>query len=225
VGSNTTAIQTEASARASADGALQAQYTVKVDTNGYVAGFGLASTTTTATPTSEFIVRSDKFSIASPSGPGITPYEPFIVRTTATTINGEAVPAGVYIKDAAIQNGTITNAKIGDAAVDNAKIANLNAAKITAGTINAARIAANSITGDKINTTNLAAKLASISTAYITNAHIGDTAIDFAKINTATIASLSSINADMGTITAGKMQSSDGLFVIDLDNKTISIET
>jgi hypothetical protein len=28
----------------------------------------------------------------------------------------------------------------------------------------------------------------------------------------------------MGTITAGKMQSNDGKFVIDLDNKTISIE-
>jgi len=48
---------------------------------------------------------------------------PFIVRTTPTTINGVAVPAGVYITDAFIQNGTITNAKIGDAAIDSAKIA------------------------------------------------------------------------------------------------------
>jgi hypothetical protein len=47
---------------------------------------------------------------------------PFIVRTTPTTINGVAVPAGVYITDTFIQNGTITNAKIGDAAIDNAKI-------------------------------------------------------------------------------------------------------
>lgn len=36
---------------------------------------------------------------------------------------------------------------------------------------------------------------------------------------------LSAISADLGTITAGKMQSDDGKFVIDLDNKTISITT
>lgn len=135
VDSNTTAIQTEATARASADGTLFAQYTVKIDTNGYVSGYGLASTSSGATPTSTFAVRADSFYIASPSGPGVAPAMPFIVRTTATTINGETVPAGVYMTDGFIQNGTITNAKIGDAAIDNAKIANLSASKITAGSI------------------------------------------------------------------------------------------
>ncbi|MCV0426198.1 MAG: phage tail protein [Roseibium sp.] len=35
---------------------------------------------------------------------------------------------------------------------------------------------------------------------------------------------LSSITANLGTVTAGKMQSSDGKFVVDLDNKRITIE-
>lgn len=122
------AIAQEASVRATADGTLFAQYTVKVDTNGYVSGFGLANTVNNATPTSDFAVRADRFYIASPSGPGIAPAMPFIVQTTQTTINGETVPVGVYIDTAYIRKGTITSAYIGD----------LSAGKITAGTISAA---------------------------------------------------------------------------------------
>lgn len=58
---------------------------------------------------------------------------PFTVQTSPTTINGVSVPAGVYMEDAWIRNGTITNAKIGNAAIDDAKIANLSAAKLTVG--------------------------------------------------------------------------------------------
>lgn len=115
--------------------AVAGSYTVKVDVNGYVSGFGLASTANNAAPTSDFAVRADRFYIANPSGPGIAPAMPFIVQTTPTTINGVNVPVGVYINDAFIQNGTITNAKIADAAIDNAKIANLSADKITAGSL------------------------------------------------------------------------------------------
>lgn len=84
-----------------------------------------------------------------------SPSLPFIVRTSPTTINGEAVPAGVYIRDGFIQNGTIVNASIGDAAVDNAKIANVNAGKINAGFIDAARIEAGSIDANKIDSRGL----------------------------------------------------------------------
>jgi hypothetical protein len=100
-----------------------------------VSGFGLASTANNATPFSDFIIRADRFSVASPSGPGITPVIPFIVTTTPQTINGVSVPVGVYINGAFIQNGTITNAKIGNAVIDDAKIVSLTAAKITAGEI------------------------------------------------------------------------------------------
>ena len=42
---------------------------------------------------------------------------PFVV-TSATTLNGESVAAGVYIADAFIKNGSITTAKIGTLSAD-----------------------------------------------------------------------------------------------------------
>jgi uncharacterized Tic20 family protein len=59
----------------------------------------------------------------------------------------------------------------------------------------------------------------------IDSALIKDASISLAQIDTANITDLSSIKADIGTVTAGTLQSTDGKFVIDLDNKTISIET
>ncbi len=133
VSGNTTSIQT----LTSTTNGLNAQYTVKIDTNGYVSGFGLASTANNATPFSSFIVRADRFSISSPSGPSIPPKTPFIVTTTTTIVNGVSVPAGVYIDSATIQNGSITNAKIGDATIESAKIVSLNADKIVANSLSA----------------------------------------------------------------------------------------
>jgi hypothetical protein len=131
----TAALQANYFTKASGN-ALEGKYTVKVDLNGYVSGFGLASTANDAGATSTFAVRSDSFYIASSSGPGITPTMPFIVRTTPVTIGGVDVPVGVYITDGYIQNGTITNAKIANLAVDSAKIASITADKIIAGSIN-----------------------------------------------------------------------------------------
>ena len=128
------ALQTETQARSDADGTLFAQYTVKVDVNGYVSGFGLASTAVTAVPTSSFIVRADKFAVSSPSGPGVSPVTPFVVNTTAQVENGVTVPPGVYMDGAYIRNLTAAIARMGSAWIDDAKIANLSAAKLTAGT-------------------------------------------------------------------------------------------
>jgi hypothetical protein len=182
VNGNTAAIQQEATTRANADNALFAQYTVKVDVNGYVSGFGLASTATNATPFSDFAVRADRFYIASPSGPSISPSMPFIVRTTATTINGVSVPAGVYLTDAFIQNGTITNAKIGNAAIDTLKVADaaISTAKIADAAITTAKIGNAQITTAKIGTAAITNAL--IADAAITSAKIGDAAISTAKI-------------------------------------------
>lgn len=100
-------------------GQLEAQYTVKVDVNGYVSGFGLASTANNSTPFSDFIVRADRFSIASPSGPGISPTVPFIVKTTPETLpNGTVVPPGVYMNYAMVNrlDGSYITAGLLDAA-------------------------------------------------------------------------------------------------------------
>lgn len=87
---------------------LSAQYTIKVQTGGVVAGIGLASNN----GVSDFAVRADKFYIASPQGQkGDTP---FTVLTSPQVINGVQVPAGTYIKNAFIANGSITMAKIAD---------------------------------------------------------------------------------------------------------------
>jgi len=137
VGTNTTAIQTEASTRATETGNLFSKYTVKIDTNGYVSGFGLASTANNDTPFSDFTIRADRFSIASPSGPGITPVIPFIVTTTTTTINGVTVNPGVYINGAFIQGGSIQGASIAGGTIENAKLINVSANKITGAALEA----------------------------------------------------------------------------------------
>jgi hypothetical protein len=142
------ALQTEATTRANADGAIEAKYTVKVDVNGYVSGYGLIASANNSTPVSDFAVRADRFYIASPSGPDVQPAMPFIVQTTS----GAWGPAGVYITNAAIQNAAITTAKIADLAVDNAKIADLavDNAKIADLTVTGAKIANATITDGKI---------------------------------------------------------------------------
>jgi hypothetical protein len=134
VNNNYAALQTEATTRANADNSLYAQYTVKIDTNGHVSGFGLASSTANGTPTSAFIVRADRFAIAGPSDTTdplgtLTPSRlPFIVTTTPTTVNGKVYPSGTWIDTAFIANATITSAQIGSVTADT----------ITSGTLTAA---------------------------------------------------------------------------------------
>ena len=68
------ALAQEATLRANADGTLFGQYTVKVDLNGYVSGFGLASTANNAAPISEFAVLADRFIVVPPNTPGAVGY-------------------------------------------------------------------------------------------------------------------------------------------------------
>lgn len=169
---------------------LEGRYTVKVDLNGYVAGFGLAATANTGTPTSEFIIRADRFSIAAP---GQTAIIPFIVQASATTLNGVAVPAGVYMDAAFIKNGTITSVKIGNGEIDDAKIANLNAAKITAGSIDTARLTIDNVTLDSyydasVGRNRLRIRDLGVDTAQINNAAIKTAKIDDLAVSTLKIA-------------------------------------
>jgi len=119
------------------NGGLTNKYTVKIDSNGYVSGFGLAYTANNAAPFSDFIIRADRFSIASPSGPGLTPIVPFIVTTTQSTIDGTVVPAGVYIDGAYIKGGTIQGSAILGGTITNSKLINVSANKITGAALEA----------------------------------------------------------------------------------------
>lgn len=115
---------------------LEAQYTVKIDVNGFVTGFGLAVTSPDGVPTSEFAIVADRFSVAPPIGYETTdPIYPLVFQASPTTINGVSVPVGLYVDGAYIMNGTIANAQIGNAVVTDAKIASCSVGKLTAGTL------------------------------------------------------------------------------------------
>jgi hypothetical protein len=185
------AIQTEATTRVTDDNKLFAQYTVKLDVNGKVSGYGLASTGPTGTG-STFEVRADKFVIAAPTG-SEAGYVPFSVLAVPTVVGGITLPAGVYAQNAFIQDAQITNAKIADLAVDNAKIANLSAAKITAGAIGVGSyIQSTAFTagsaGWKINADGTAELANAVvrGTVYATAGQIGGNTIDSTSIHSGT---------------------------------------
>jgi hypothetical protein len=210
---NTAAVQTEATTRATQTGELYAQYTVKVDINGYVSGFGLASTLIDDTPYSEFAIVADAFTIA----PVNTDNEaadgsPFFYRTSSTVINGVTIPAGAYMKSAYIHDASITNAKIANLAVDSAKVADaaIVEAKIGTAAVTTAKIQDAAITTAKIGTAQIGTAHiidatiteAKIGTAAVTTAKIQDAAITTAKIGTAQIGTAHIIDA---TITEAKI--------------------
>ena len=113
-----------------------------MDANGAVAGFGLANTTTSSgNNTSEFYVNADRFAIMRGGSDTSAAVTPFTVQATATTINGIAVPAGVYMDAAFIKAASITSAQIGS----------VNADTITAGAISADRISGGTIDASQIN--------------------------------------------------------------------------
>ena len=71
-----------------------------------------------------------------------------------------------------------------------------------------------------VQDTTVADNIYTANTTTIEGGKIRTGSIDASRINTV---DLSSITANLGTVTAGKMQSSDGKFVVDLTNKFISI--
>lgn len=97
------------------------RYGVKIDANGYVTGYGLLLTENNGTPTSEFQIAVDSFSIRSPG---------------ATSLAFAVADGSVVMDGAFIQNATITDAAI----------TNLTAEKITTGTLNLNRLNLDGIT-------------------------------------------------------------------------------
>lgn len=87
---NTAAIATEQSVRAAETGSLLASYTVKMDLNGYVSGYGLQSSLVAGgTPTSMFLVSVDKFAVMTPPTSVVN-----WASTTAYTLNAIRGVAG-----------------------------------------------------------------------------------------------------------------------------------
>lgn len=124
-GQNTTSIQVVSS---TVDG-LSGQYTVKIDNNGYVVGFGLASEAVedydnAGQPywrmASTFEVVVDSFQVRSPGNGTEVPFavgqhtDPVTGVTTTKVIMKKAMIENASIGTAHIVDGTITNAKIGN---------------------------------------------------------------------------------------------------------------
>jgi uncharacterized protein YjbI with pentapeptide repeats len=123
--------------------------------------------------------------------------------------NGEAFPAGTYLKDLRIKNGAITTAKIGNAAIVEAKIgdaeittakirdANITTAKILDAAITTAKILDANITTAKI--ADLAVTTAKIDNLAVTTAKIVDANITTAKIADANITTAKIVDANITT--------------------------
>lgn len=163
VGDNTAAVQTNAT---SIDG-LEAQYTIKLDVNGHVAGIGLASTTNDeGQVTSDIIMLADRFSIGFPAAPWAasvvyaqdqftkpTTGNNFVYRCTVAGTTGSTEPTWPTTAGNTVVDGTITwecttptetipfivamVEGVPQVIMDNAMIASLTAGKITAGVITA----------------------------------------------------------------------------------------
>lgn len=186
-GADSATLETRATAQKTLNDGLKAQYTIKLDVNGNVAGYGVFAD---STGSSEFVANVNRFAVTTPqssiqvratgttyaqgaiarvagqdsktlvckiggsTGTGsltvgaigtlivdgsvtwqVASRVPFAVQAVPTNINGQPVPAGVYIDAAYVLNATIQNAQIADLAVDDNKIASLDVGKLTAGSI------------------------------------------------------------------------------------------
>ena len=195
-GADSATLEQRFTAQKTLNDGLRAEYTIKLDVNGNVAGYGIYGDE----GGSEFIANVDRFAVTTPqssialratsttyvqgaivrvagqdsktlvckiggsTGSGsitvgnigtlivdgsvtwqVASRVPFAVQAVPTEINGQPVPAGVYIDAAYVLNATIQNAQIADLAVDDQKIASLNVGKLTAGSIGV---------GDYIQSTN-----------------------------------------------------------------------
>jgi len=93
VADHTTTIETQSQ---SING-LSGQYSVKVDNNNYVSGFGLASTPINGVPTSSFIVLADRFAVALPGQPAKYPFAiGKVAGQTTITFNGNIIADGSF---------------------------------------------------------------------------------------------------------------------------------
>ncbi|MDV5251862.1 phage tail protein [Enterobacter hormaechei] len=105
VNGHTSAITTNAQAIANVNGDLKAMYSIKVGvaSNGqyYAAGMGIGVENTPSGMQSQVIFLADRFAVTHQAGATVT--LPFVIQ------NGQ-----VFIRDALIGDGTISNAKIGN---------------------------------------------------------------------------------------------------------------
>ena len=182
---NTAAVQTHAQ---SING-LEAQYTVKVDVNGKVAGYGLATTPKNGTPESKFIVNADRFGIGAPGKADVFPFT-VDTRQNRVGVNGELVVNGKAIVD---------RLNAGDIHGDKITANTLNANRLKAGSVTAREMAAGSITADKL------------AAGSITADKLAANSVTSEKLS---VRNLSAVSSDLGDINAGNINIGNGAFTV-----------
>lgn len=121
-------IAQEAEIREQVEGGLLSQYTVKIDNNGAVSGFGLASQEVDGSVESAFIIRADKFAIVQPT-------------STSTTLTGTPASASIPFTVDSDGRTIIKSGVLGSASITNANIESLSTTKLTAGVAQASDFA------------------------------------------------------------------------------------
>jgi len=162
----TAAVLVETTARATADGLIEAKNTIKVDIAGHVSGYGLIASNNTGVPQSEFGIRADAFWLAPPGitsavAPTNNLFEGFVWVDTSGeenvtkyydganwTTTPQALPFIVRTTPTTIngetvpsgvymQDAFIANGTITNAKIGNAAIDDAKIANLDAGKINA----------------------------------------------------------------------------------------
>lgn len=121
-------VESAFTAQASDITGLKGEYTLRINVNGRVSGFGLAN----GSAGSEFSILADRFIVVDPANNSTTGYpfqvvggNVYIRKAFIQTITSDQITTGTFITlSAQIGNGIITNAKIGNLEVDTIKIAN-----------------------------------------------------------------------------------------------------
>lgn len=136
---------------------LEAQYTVKVDVNGKVAGYGLATTPKNGTPESKFIVNADRFGVGATGKADVFPFT-VDTRQNRVGVNGELVVNGKAIVDR-LNAGDIHGDKIAANTLNANRLTagSVTAREMAAGSITAEKLAANAVTANKMNVNELSA--------------------------------------------------------------------
>lgn len=171
---------------------LEAQYTVKVDVNGKVAGYGLATTPKNGTPESKFIVNADRFGIGAPGKADVFPFT-VDTRQNRVGVNGELVVNGKAIVD---------KLNAGDIHGDKITANTLNANRLTAGSVTAREMAAGSITAEKLAANAVTAD--KLKAGSITSDKLA-------------VRTLSAVSSDLGDINAGNINIGNGAFTVSRD--------
>ena len=171
---------------------LEAQYTVKVDANGKVAGYGLSTTPKNGTPESKFIVNVDRFGIGAAGKADVFPFT-VDTRQNRVGVNGELVVNGKAIVD---------RLNAGDIHGDKITANTLNANRLTAGSVTAREMAAGSITAEKLAANAVTAD--KLKAGSITSDKLA-------------VRTLSAVSSDLGDINAGNINIGNGAFTVSRD--------